>query len=146
MTEVPRRIAELIDYMDDTRRRLMETGCDKSALASIRPHEGTWSAAEIVAHLAKVEAGVAPMVEKSVAWARSHGIGPASSDSLSCRASIPIVLRNSNKMEAPNSSRRRGYSYGRFSPLTARVTRAAQSRAARRADLDLTQVKRPHAW
>lgn len=80
MTVIQPPLAELLAYMAETRSRLVETAVQiNPAFASIRPRDGAWSAAENLNHLAKVEAGVARMVEKSVAWARSQGVGPSQS-------------------------------------------------------------------
>ena len=81
MPETSRRMSELLAYMDETRRRLVDTATQIApAFASVRPRSGAWSAAENLAHLAKVEEGVARMMERSVEWARSHGVGPSTSD------------------------------------------------------------------
>jgi len=77
MTVIPPPLAELLAYLAETRSRLIDTATQiNPAFASIRPRDGAWSAAENLDHLAKVEAGVARMIEKSVAWARSQGLGP----------------------------------------------------------------------
>ncbi len=81
MTVIRPPLAELLAYLAETRSRLIETATQiNPAFASIRPRGDRWSAAENLDHLAKVEAGVARMVEKSVEWARSRGVGPPQSD------------------------------------------------------------------
>lgn len=81
MTGIRPPLAELLAYLAETRSRLVETATQiNPAFASIRPRTGAWSAAENLDHLAKVEAGVARMVGKSVEWARSQGVGPSQSD------------------------------------------------------------------
>lgn len=147
MTELPRRIVELISYLDQTRARLMETvDAINPSLASIRPRAGTWSAAEVMAHLAKVESGVAQMLEKSVAWARSHGVGPAATDAsvLSSldeyQVSEPLTRLTAPEMVAP----------GEDTTIEESITSLRASRQRLKgalvdgADLELTQVKRPH--
>ncbi len=147
MTELPRRIAELFDYMDTTRARLLETAAPISpAMAGIRPTDGTWSVAEIMAHLAKVEGGIAGLIEKSVTWARANGIGPVTSDS-SILASLDKyrIADSPTKMEAPDI-----VVPGQDTPLEESLASLQASRERLKAalagstDLDLTQVKRPH--
>jgi uncharacterized damage-inducible protein DinB len=147
MTELPRRIAELFDYMDGVRERLLETsGSISPALASIRPTEGSWSVAEIMAHLAKVETGVAGLIEKSVVWARANGIGPVTSDS-SVMASLDTfrIADNPIKLTAPDivipdAGKTMEESLASLGQSRARLKAAL----AGGADLDLTQVKRAH--
>ena len=147
MSELPRRIAELISYLDQTRARLIETAdAINPSLASIRPKAGTWSAAEVMAHLAKVESGVAQMLEKSVAWARSHGIGAAASDASvltsldEYRVAEPLTRLTAPEPVAP----------GEDTPIEESITslRASRERLKRAlvegADLELTEVRRPH--
>jgi uncharacterized damage-inducible protein DinB len=147
MAELPRRIAELFDYMEDVRARLLETaGTISPALAAIRPTEGTWSVAEIMAHLAKVEGGIAGLIERSVAWARANGIGPVSSDT-SILSSLDQyrIADNPTKREAPeivvpDADKPIEVSIGSLQRSRERLKAAVASGA----DLDLTQVKRPH--
>jgi hypothetical protein len=81
MAEIPRRIAELLAYMDETRRLLLETAAQAGpAFATVRPRSGSWSAAETMRHLAKVESGVAKLLEKMIKSARENGVGPPRSD------------------------------------------------------------------
>ena len=147
MTELPRRIAELFEYMDGVRARLFQTaGSITPAMAGIRPTEGAWSVAEILAHLAKVESGVAPMIEKSVAWARSHGVGPVAGDT--------SVLSSLDQFRIADSPEKRAAPDivlpAADIPIDESLASLRQSRErlkkalASGADLDLTQVKRPH--
>lgn len=81
MTVIQPPLAELLAYLAETRSRLVETATQiNPAFASIRPRSAAWSAAQNLDHLARVEAGVARLVEKSVVWARSQGVGPSQSD------------------------------------------------------------------
>lgn len=147
MTELPRRISELFEFLDGTRDRLLETAASVSpALAAIRPTDGTWSVAEIMAHLAKVEGGIAQMIEKSVAWARANGIGPATSDS--------SILNSLDQYRIADSPERRKAPDivvpEEDKPIDDSLASLKQSRErlkdalAGSTDLDLTQVKRPH--
>lgn len=81
MTVIRPPLAELLAYLAETRSRLIETSMQiNPAFASIRPRGDVWSAAENLDHLAKVEGGIARMVEKSTEWARSRGLRPPESD------------------------------------------------------------------
>ena len=147
MSELPRRIAELFEYLDDTRSRLLDTaGAVSPALAGIRPTDGTWSVAEIMAHLAKVEGGIAGMIEKSVAWARANGISSATSDdSILNSLDEHRIADSPNKMEAPDI-----VVPSPDTPIEESLASLNRSRErlkmalAGSTDLDLTQVKRPH--
>ena len=89
MPEISPRLAELLAYMDETRRRLLETAMHVNpSFASIRPRSGAWSAEENLAHLAKVEGSVANLIERSVEWARSHGVAPETSGGESVLSSL----------------------------------------------------------
>ncbi len=80
MTVIQPPLAELLAYLAETRSRLVETATQiNPAFASIRPRSAAWSAAQNLDHLARVESGVARLVEKSVVWARSNGVGPSQS-------------------------------------------------------------------
>ena len=147
MSEIPRRMAELFSYMDETRQRLIETAAAiNPTLASIRPRGGSWSIAEILEHLAKVEGGIAQLVERSIEWARTHDIAPSSSDA-SIMASLDEfrLAQPVTKLTAPDI----------VTPLqdaTAEESLESLSRSRERlkaaliggADLELTTVKRPH--
>ena len=147
MAEIPRRISELVAYMDDMRGQLLETATQVApAFASVRPRSGAWSAAENLAHLAKVEEGVARMIERSVEWARSHGIGPAESDDSiihsidEFRMTETVGKLTAPEMVVPEEN----------VPIEQSLVSLRQSRQRLRdallaaGDLDLSQVKRPH--
>jgi hypothetical protein len=77
MSELRPKLAELFAYMDSTRAALIATaGGVNSSFAQMRPHDGTWSAREVLAHLAIVENGVVARMNASIAKAREAGIGP----------------------------------------------------------------------
>ncbi|MHB1223108.1 MAG: DinB family protein [Gemmatimonadaceae bacterium] len=74
------RIAELVSFIEGERRGV------ESALAAVpepwrqrRPSAGSWSAAEVVDHLARVEQGVARVVERRTAGALEAGLGAETS-------------------------------------------------------------------
>jgi hypothetical protein len=78
---VQKRLSEVIDFLDVSRGRLLETVANvHPSFAAIRPRGGAWSVSEIVNHLAMVEGSVAKMVARSVLWGRENGIGPETSD------------------------------------------------------------------
>lgn len=147
MTEIRPGLRELLGYMDATRGRLLETvhGINPD-FATIRPQEGEWSAAETLSHLAKVEAGIARLVEKSIQWARTHGTGPATSD-YSVLASLDEfrVAEPLGRMVAPEIVRPEEQV-----PVDVSLDSLRRSREQLRNsliagdDLDLTVVTRPH--
>lgn len=97
------RLAEISTYMDSTREALLDTVGDAgSAFASVRPTPDSWSVAQILAHLALVEAGIARLVSSSVQWARANGIGAETADDsiLDCLDQFAIVTP-AQKRKAP---------------------------------------------
>jgi hypothetical protein len=140
-------MSELLAYMDETRRRLVDTATQIApAFASVRPRSGAWSAAENLAHLAKVEEGVARMMERSVEWARSHGVGPSTSDD-SVMASLdefrltePVRKLIAPESVAPEDDVPPEKSLESLASSRKRLVDAINAGS----DLDLTSVKRPH--
>jgi len=148
MPEIRARLAELLAYMDETRAMLMQTAMQVNpAFASIRPRSGAWSAAENLAHLAKVEEGVARLVERSVLWARSHDIGPEQSDESimssldSFRMTEPVRKSVAPEMVAPDANVPMDKSLESLAASRQRLRDALVSGG----DLDLSAVKRQHA-
>jgi uncharacterized damage-inducible protein DinB len=147
MAEISPRLAELLAYMDEMRRRLLETAQQVNpSFASIRPHSGAWSAAENLAHLAKVEDGVARLVQKSVEWARDHGVGPeTSNESVLSSLDRFNMVEPDTKMTAPEM-----VTPDSTIPMEESLESLRKSRERLRAaltsgcDLDLASVKRPH--
>jgi len=142
------RVQELLTYLDATRVRLVATATEVNpAFASVRPRGGTWSSAEIMAHLAMVESGVARLIARSVDWARTHGIGPEESDesimSSLDKFSMAEALR---PMAAPAMVTPK-----EDSTIEQSLASLERSRAGLRealiagSDMDLSAVKRPHA-
>jgi hypothetical protein len=75
-----KRTADLIMYLDSTRERLVETVSAINPLfAAMKPRD-VWSAEENLAHLAKVEGGVAKLVAKWIDWGKANGVGPETSE------------------------------------------------------------------
>ena len=76
-----KRLAEILAYLDVSRTRVRESVAQvNSSFAEIRPRSEAWSVAEIVNHLAIVEANVAKLITRSSIWGRENGIGPETSD------------------------------------------------------------------
>ncbi|MDQ3242113.1 MAG: DinB family protein [Gemmatimonadota bacterium] len=76
------RLSELLSYMDESRSKLLATVDESnSALSTMRVRDGEWSVAEILAHLAIVERGVARLVARAVTRARENGVVPETDDS-----------------------------------------------------------------
>jgi len=148
MREVPRRLDELLRYLDATRARLFATAAEiNPAFASIRPRSDAWSAAETMAHLALVEEGVARLITRSVAWARSHGIGPEESDE-SIMSSLDRfnMTEPARKMAAPSIVTPEDEASIEQSLTSLRASRQRLREALiDGSDLDLSAVKRPHA-
>jgi len=81
MNKIPKKLEELLSYLDSTRAALIATARDMNpSFAQIRPRDGMWSAADNLAHLALVEGNVVALMTKSIAEARAAGIGPDTSD------------------------------------------------------------------
>lgn len=147
MPEISPRVTELLAYMDEMRGRLLETAMHVNpSFASIRPRSGAWSAEENLAHLAKVEGSVAQLIEKSVEWARTHDIGPATpGESILSSLDKFGMAEAKTTITAPETvTPESGI------PIEKSLESLEQSRGRLRAalvagcDLDLTAVKRPH--
>ena len=141
-----KRLAEVIAYIDASRVRLLESVAHvHPSFAEIRPRDGTWSVAEILTHLALVDAGVAKLVARSVLWGEEKGVGPETSDEsiLSSVDKFAIVERAA--FTAPQNV---------LPPHDSRMDEALRSLAdSRRAlrdaffegnGMDLSGIKRPH--
>jgi uncharacterized damage-inducible protein DinB len=75
------RLAELLSYMDSTRKGLLETVSNLNpSFAGVRPREESWSASDVLAHLAIVEERIARLVEEGVQSAKASNLGPEASD------------------------------------------------------------------
>ncbi len=142
-----KRLAEVVTCMEDSRKALMATVADAGgAFAAVKPAADAWSVAEILAHLANVEAGVAKLVSGSVRWARNNGIPPELSDEsvLDCLDEFHVAVPN-RKMKAPSMVDVGPGANMRDALQSLETSRAAIRLALADADgLDLTAVKRPH--
>ncbi len=142
-----KRLAEVITAMDESRSALMVTVADAGgAFAAVRPNEEAWSVAEILTHLALVEAGVARLVASSVRWARNNGVAEEVSDE-SVLATLDQfgVATPTRKLKAPAM-----VDVGPGANMTEAVGSLTGSRAELRQalidgdGLDLASVVRPH--
>jgi DinB superfamily len=144
---VKKRLAEVISYIDASRVRLLESIAHvHPSFAELRPGDGTWSVAEILTHLALVDAGVAKLVARSVLWGKEKGVGPETSDE-SILATIDeyAIVERPKPLNAPQHL---------IPPHDSRMEEALRSLAdSRRAlkdalvegdGMDLSVIKRPH--
>jgi len=143
---VQKRLAEVLACIDASRVGLLASIAHvHPSYAEIRPRDGTWSVAEILTHLALVDAGVARLVARSVVWGQEKGVGPETSEEsvLSSVDQFAIVERAA--FNAPQNV---------LPPHDSRMDEALRSltdsrRALRDAFLegdgmDLSAIKRPH--
>lgn len=101
---VQKRLSEVIEYLEVTRAPLLvSVEHVNPAFAEIRPGETAWSVAEILTHLALVEAGVAKLVARSVLWGKEKGIGPETSEeSLLSSLDASPLAEPEHRMRAPD--------------------------------------------
>ena len=147
MPEMRRKIAELFAYMDSTRASLVTCAREMNAsFASIRPRDGQWSAAENMAHLAKVERNVAEMMSRVISAAREQGIGPDTSDesfinSLDAwRVSEALTKLSAPERIVPEQGTTVGESIASLEASRARLKQIILDNS----DIDLAAVKRTH--
>jgi len=147
MTEMRRKIAELFAYMDSTRASLFTCAQEMNAsFASIRPRDGQWSAAENMAHLAKVERNVAEMMSRVISAAREQGIGPDTSEesfinSLDAwRVSEALTKLSAPERIVPEQGTTVGESIASLEASRARLKQLILDNS----DIDLSAVKRTH--
>jgi hypothetical protein len=147
MTEMRRKVAELFAYMDSTRASLFTCAQEMNAsFASIRPRDGQWSAAENMAHLAKVERNVAEMMSRVISAAREQGIGPDTSEesfinSLDAwRVSEALTKLSAPERIVPEQGTTVGESIASLEASRARLKQLILDNS----DIDLSAVKRTH--
>jgi DinB superfamily len=147
MPEPKKKLAELLAYMDQQRAALFATaGHVTPSFATIRPRDGNWSSAEIVAHLALVEDGIGRLISKAIKKAREEGVGADTSDE-SVMSSLEKydIIENPRKLTAPTT-----ITPTEPRPVEESLAALQQSRAKLRevlisgSDIDLAAVKRPH--
>ena len=147
MPELSRKLSELLGYMDQTRAALFATaGQISPSFASVRPRNGDWSAAQVLAHLAMVEDGIGRLTSKAIKKAREDGVGPNNADeSMISSLDKYRIIETETKRVAPAT----------ITPVEERPledSRAAleQSRTRLREvliaadDIDLSSTRKPH--
>ena len=147
MSELKPKLVELFSYMDSTRAALVKLARNMNpSFASIRPHEGVWSAANNIAHLAIVEDSIVRMMEKAVAAAREEGIGPDPSDE-SFMSSLdrfqvpqPVTKIVASDRITPDDSKTVQESLASLEKTRARL----KAVVIENSDIDLAAIKRPH--
>ena len=147
MAELKPKLAELFAYMDETRAALKRTVQEmNSGFAEMKPRDGSWSASEILAHLAIVESRVLKMVRTGIEAARAEGIGPDTSEQRIV-GSIGKwgVAEGRGKLQAPAT-----ITPERPEPIEKSLASLEESRASLKQtlidnqDIDLHSVIRPH--
>jgi AcrR family transcriptional regulator len=69
------RLAELVDYATAQRAALLEAvSTVPEPLREVRIHSGTWSIAEVLEHLHRVESGIARLLARTIERGRQAGI------------------------------------------------------------------------
>jgi hypothetical protein len=147
MTELKPKLIELFEYMDATRASLLATVRDmNTTFAEMKPRDGSWSASEILAHLAIVESRVLKMMGSGIEAARKEGIGPDTSDRrIVGSLSDWGVVEATQKLKAPTT-----IVPERPEPIDKSVASLEESRKAikniliENLDIDLHSIKRPH--
>lgn len=141
-----KRLAEVIASLDASHKRLLESVADvHPSFAEIRPRDGTWTVAEILMHLALVDAGVAKLVARSVLWGEEKGVGPGTSDEsiLSSVDDFAIVERAAftapQNVLPPHDSR-----MDEAMRLLTDSRRALKEAYLGGDGMDLSVIKRPH--
>lgn len=142
-----KRLAEVVTCLDANRDALMATVANAGgAFASVRPRNDAWSVAEILTHLAIVEAGVARLVSSSVRWALSNDVAAEVSDESVLGSLDAFSIANpTRKIKAPAI-----VAVGADANMSDAMKSLENSRAALRQalvagdGLDLASVTRPH--
>jgi hypothetical protein len=147
MAELKPKLAELFEFMDATRASLLATVRDmNTAFAEMKPRDGSWSASEILAHLAIVESRVLKMVGNGIDAARRDGVGPDISDQRIVGSLAHWgVVETTHKLKAPPT-----IVPERPEPIDKSLASLEESRKSLKnllienQDIDLHAVKRPH--
>ena len=147
MPELSRKLSELLAYMDQTRAALFATaGQISPSFASVRPRNGDWSAAQVLAHLAMVEDGIGRLTSKAIRKAREEGVGPNdANDSIISSLDKYRIIENETKRIAPTT-----ITPVEERPLEDSLAALEQSRAKLREaliaadDVDLSSTRKLH--
>jgi hypothetical protein len=141
------RLAELLSYMDSTRKRLLATVGDLNpSFAGVRARGDCWSAEENLAHLALVEERIARLVDEGVTWAKANDVGPEKSDE-SVMSSLdqfsltdPIDKRKAPAVITPPEGKSVEESVAALVAWRARLKASLLAGQG----FDLTDVRKPH--
>jgi hypothetical protein len=104
-------VAEIFDSIDRTRARLTATVSNLSETESnFRPAENAWTIAELVEHVAKTEAGLAPLFFKILERAETDGGGVKSDGTINPPVSLVEhhEKARASKFQAPEMVRPEG--------------------------------------
>ncbi len=142
------RIHEVLDYLDVHRRHLLDTIASVPAkVRDTRPGEGRWSVAEVVEHLALIEQGIAGLLFRKVADARTNGVG-ADAETSSVVASFDHsdrVIDRSRKIDVPAELRPSGSLNAEAGMRALEKSRTAMAAALRSANgVSLENVTAAH--
>jgi hypothetical protein len=141
------RIAELMDHLDRTRAALLATvESVPESRRNVSPGSGGWSPAQVLDHLAVVEAGSVRLMAKRIARAREGGLGPdpKTSSVLGALDGQGVASRE-QRWQAPEIVLPRDGATAASALASLRESRAALLELLRDADgLDLSAVRAMH--
>jgi hypothetical protein len=141
------RLAEIVEYLDTSRAALLDAvNAVPPERRDQRPTPETWSVAEILDHLYKVEAGSANLLARRIARAKEAGLAAEreTSSLLACMDAYRIEDRT-RKLAAPEIVRPRADVPAAAALAELVAVRAALLDTLREADgYDLTQVTATH--
>jgi len=141
------RLAELFSFIDKQHDVLKSAVAEvPAARASARPSPEAWSVAEVVEHLAILEARLVPIFEKLISDARAAGLGPETDSSPILPEFDPTrFLNRERKIVTPDATRPTGKVSVEDSIAALEDARRALKRAVLAGDgLALGTVRRPH--
>jgi uncharacterized damage-inducible protein DinB len=122
------RLAELLDATEDARRALLDRVSPLDAPSLVRRENGGWSVAEILEHLALVEAGTVRLLARRLERAKEQGLGMETDDASLLQSLDAFDLTNSQQptdaleIVRPSAAQ----------PASVSLERLAESRAALR--------------
>jgi DinB superfamily len=141
------RLAELLDYAEAQRAGLLAAVAEvPEPLRNQRPDPDSWSVAEVLEHLFRVEQGIARLIRRALERAKAAGLGPeGETETLLGSLDRFRISQRAGRMPSPELVSPKG-------ELTASqaVTALAESRRELRAaalegdGLALNSILRPH--
>ncbi|HMC55608.1 MAG TPA: DinB family protein [Gemmatimonadaceae bacterium] len=141
------RTAELFEYIDRQHESLKAAvGAVPELDLATRPHADAWSVAEVVEHLAVLEARLVPMFEKLIADARAAGLGTETDSSPILPEFDPTrFLNRARKIETGDATRPTGkVSAGEGMAALEQVRRELKRVLLGGDGLALGTIRRPH--